>query len=378
MGAVRLNFGDSSARTIFPDELTPDDFIGLFVLFVDDADEDNMIAFTVGEAGKIEDWEDFENINLDDPIELPAGKYHLAVLGFTDITYYNEAANADTGSLIGNGGISYTKGGEYIDIVDIVADVETTIYVRLLPIGRVGSGTLAYNITINIPGDFEAQLTLTPHDSTQVDVYYAPVFATSSNMEGFWEKVVCRFFYYVDLTVTKKDLNGNTIGTFVHRELAHIYHGMTTTFTYTVTDDLIISRKPIPNGKTRIDLVDPVYSSKIIFNIIDTNLYSTLTLPSGTEDDPIIITRGDATAQYPQELTIVALPPVYYRWVKSTEVYSIFINNLTLNGDSHTVDEPFYITLVLQDYPDDDNPDQYGTRLDKNDETQRIWFKIID
>jgi hypothetical protein len=227
MGAVLFSFGDSSARTLMPDHVNIKQF-GSIDLTFDDFDS-FYETFTVYPADDFDDDGYFT-------IELPPGDYQLEITGHIR-SPGSMGAYAVTGD--GSGSIRLdNKNGPYADKIPIKENKITEVYVQLRAENSLyGGGYFAWDIENELGHNyFLMKITLTSFSNDD----FGPLVLGPNLRNIMGVNINECGYYYVDFELTIFDENNVPIGTFENRNVAHIYYSMTTTFRYTLTNNLVV------------------------------------------------------------------------------------------------------------------------------------------
>jgi len=241
MGAVRLVFNNTIARTTLPDNITNINQFTDFSL--------QFIPTTPGVAKLIEH---IAVANLYDPIDLVPGVYKLTV-----IAYLNSgpaATGEDTGITITDGGNANTNAITLKPFEPVSPSSET--------------GLFAWSITTSGTTPSAATLTLTAI-GTGASQPETSILSTLVNTTGI---AVAPGYYYADFKITV-----NTV-TITFRHIAHIYQNMKSTFTYALTDDYffkLLSGEVTPGT---IDYENPTDNPPELLDSSDNPVGDTVTL----------------------------------------------------------------------------------------------------
>jgi len=212
MGAIRLNFNKDIARTILPDTADITDFNKFQLQFTPTLN-----------GGSISPIEYTDSNDLSTPINLVPGTYTLQVLAYIEDagnTFQLAASAEEDGIVISSGG--NTNKSITLKAIDPASATsgETGVFAWVITPPSTG--------TIN-----SATLTLT---AIGTGTTQSPINLTTVVVSGKWEssKLLPVGYYYADFAITR---NGVLI-TFRH--IAHIYQGMTSTFTYEFSDNFFV------------------------------------------------------------------------------------------------------------------------------------------
>jgi hypothetical protein len=275
--SVRLRFNDEiAARTIVPGVTEFDDFEVFEVTFTG-------TGFTSGTDYIFIGANAITKANIGNPIVVGPGTFNLTVNAYIDPTV---APNTPIDAAVTLTGVR------------LIANTDNEIGpVILRPVFRSGdTGTFAWNITNNITRTItSAEMALDP-----IGVGTAPA-GSPYDLEGGsapndWvgSVIVDTGYYYVDFEII---VNGET-RSFKH--VLHIYDGLTSTFTYTFTDDYFAITQVLTTdwdygedipleleldgspllGKVTVDLYDPATTAVVqVVNVEDENgddMYDTI------------------------------------------------------------------------------------------------------
>jgi len=214
MGAVKLNFNKTIARTILPDGVDgPEDF-DHFDLHFTKSGTGALTPITVDQGDE------------GDPVPLDFGSYSLQVLAFLNAGDLEEAASWDSE----NGAATYS----------IIISDSTPVPVNVQLRGNVttGTGTFAWEIRKNsIYGDVEiVDMTIAKigGSTTVYDLLKGLGSGTSSGSDdkGLIDSLSLASGYYI---VTFKVSVDSTVINF--RQILHIYANMTSSFEYEFTNE---------------------------------------------------------------------------------------------------------------------------------------------
>jgi outer membrane murein-binding lipoprotein Lpp len=238
MGAVRLNFGNSTARTLLPEDNKTINSFDSFTLIFTPKGGGTAISRSIDLA------------DVDEEVLVPYGEYTLRVLGYTAGTTLMASAST------AGGGITTTGSdltGNPKDGFEIVEDDLTEIRIILRAIikgeGSNPKGTLDYNIDISYSdadhgrGQWmydDAFITATPYPDGTKPVQWKPLNVSSG--DPFPNTVVnsqnylslTPGYYWVDILINARistPPSGNIVLRGLRfRQFAHIYQNMSTPF----------------------------------------------------------------------------------------------------------------------------------------------------
>jgi len=286
MGAVNIKFNDAvkqSRATILPDSTTNiASFLGGFHL---DFNQSAVPKKTVdiAQGGSIP------------TITLVAGTYNLVVVAYLDTAKTN-------------------PGASYTETITITAGDTKTITIVLEPIVSTGTtGTFAWNITHTLaaPDVTKAEMTITPiggGSAITPSTNLLSAFATSPVVGS--DAAIPTGYYYVDFEFI---VQGTTTK---FRHVLHIYQNMTSTFTYSFTNN-------------HFSLVSIQINSPITYTN-PTETLPTLTVSTGSSGNGKTVV-GSGTAAAPYILTTLNTSST------NADVIDITVTNATASFDSVVV-----------------------------------------
>jgi hypothetical protein len=234
-GAVRLVIGNSSARTILPDEYELEDFYRVEVKF-------NSATPSLVRTVQVSPIGNSAALNIDD---LAIGSYTSVVAtaytAYTDPTTNKPAASATTatsnGGITGNLTVAATTDTDPIGTTGFtIADgdeLELSVTLRLITPNGTDEGTLKYTVDLSGITRTINSATMT---ATKVGTGENPASPTSLNTAGpkttDSSMTLKSGYYWLNFDITAA---GSSSIKF--RELVHIYQNMQSTLNRTFTED---------------------------------------------------------------------------------------------------------------------------------------------